>query len=227
MVMSVNISYKRGGPARMTETEANTEASRFSFIGGQLCLDFTNTVSEYGPTPREDKFGDYADLVAWGRAAGTLTDGDVETLLSQAERRADEARSTLEEARVLRGVIHNIFSALAVEAEPGADDLAILNAALSKAMCHARVVHVDSGTGFEWGWESSGDELDRVLWPVARSAADLLTSDELGLVRECGGDTCGWLFLDMSRNHSRHWCDMRDCGNRAKVRRYYQRKREI
>ena len=52
-----------------------------------------------------------------------------------------------------------------------------------------------------------------------------LTSEELDQVRECAGNTCGWLFVDMSRNHSRHWCDMRDCGNRAKVRRYYQRRK--
>ncbi|HEV2391667.1 MAG TPA: CGNR zinc finger domain-containing protein [Verrucomicrobiae bacterium] len=39
-------------------------------------------------------------------------------------------------------------------------------------------------------------------------------------MRLCQGDTCGWLFVDSSKNHSRRWCDMRDCGNRAKARRH-------
>ena len=46
-----------------------------------------------------------------------------------------------------------------------------------------------------------------------------------GFIRECDGDTCGWLFLDTTRNHSRRWCDMRGCGNRAKVRRHRQKQR--
>ncbi len=210
----------------MVEIETNTDSSKFSFIGGQLCLDFNNTMSQYTPTPRNDTFADYEDVLSWGEAAGVLTGEEAQELLAEAERRPEEAIATLARARDLRGAIHNIFSALAVESQPDADDLAALNAALSKAMCNARLVRSDGGEGFAWGWSYRGDDLDRVLWPVARSAADLLTSHELDRVRECAGDTCGWLFLDMSRNHSRHWCDMRDCGNRAKARRFYQRKRE-
>jgi predicted RNA-binding Zn ribbon-like protein len=64
-----------------------------------------------------------------------------------------------------------------------------------------------------------------MLWPVVRSAAELLTSDELGRVRECAADNCAWLFLDRSKNRSRRWCDMAVCGNRDKVRRFRQRSR--
>jgi predicted RNA-binding Zn ribbon-like protein len=49
-------------------------------------------------------------------------------------------------------------------------------------------------------------------------------SHKLDRVRSCQGDTCGWLFLDMSKNRSRRWCSMSDCGNTAKARRYYHRK---
>lgn len=64
-----------------------------------------------------------------------------------------------------------------------------------------------------------------MLWPVARSAADLLVSPDLARVRKCAGPTCDWPFVDMSRNRSRRWCDMRECGNRAKARRYSVRHR--
>ncbi|MCL4370559.1 MAG: CGNR zinc finger domain-containing protein [Chloroflexi bacterium] len=62
-----------------------------------------------------------------------------------------------------------------------------------------------------------------MLWPVARSAGELLTSSELGRVRKCAGYPCGRLFLDTSRNQSRRWCDMKSCGNLAKARRHYAR----
>jgi len=63
------------------------------------------------------------------------------------------------------------------------------------------------------------------LWPLSRSAAELLTSADLAFIRECQGEDCGWLFLDTSRNRTRRWCDMRDCGNLAKVRRFRRRRR--
>jgi len=60
---------------------------------------------------------------------------------------------------------------------------------------------------------------------VARSAAELLTSQKLGRVKVCAGEGCGWIFLDESRNGSRRWCDSRDCGNRERVRRHLARRR--
>jgi predicted RNA-binding Zn ribbon-like protein len=64
-----------------------------------------------------------------------------------------------------------------------------------------------------------------VLWPVARSASELLTSDDLAYVRGCASETCAWLFLDKTKNHGRRWCEMKTCGNRDKARRYYQRQK--
>lgn len=65
--------------------------------------------------------------------------------------------------------------------------------------------------------------LERILWPIAQSAAELLTSSELGTVRLCEAPDCAWLFLDQSCNRSRRWSDMKVCGNRQKARRHYQR----
>jgi predicted RNA-binding Zn ribbon-like protein len=65
-----------------------------------------------------------------------------------------------------------------------------------------------------------------VLWPLALSAESVFGSDDVDRLRQCGGTACGWLFLDATRNHSRHWCDMADCGNRAKVRRFRARARQ-
>jgi predicted RNA-binding Zn ribbon-like protein len=79
---------------------------------------------------------------------------------------------------------------------------------------------------FQWQFDSSSDSLEAPLWPIARSAAELLASDQVGYVRACASKTCEWMFLDESKNHRRRWCDMTKCGNRAKVRRFYKRQKK-
>jgi predicted RNA-binding Zn ribbon-like protein len=80
--------------------------------------------------------------------------------------------------------------------------------------------------GLAWDWRLDPSRLDHPLGPIAWSTADLLTSPEAHRLSLCAADDCGWLFIDSSRNHSRRWCDMADCGNRAKVRRFRSRRRE-
>ncbi len=198
-------------------------AAALSLVGGRLCLDFANTVGSHaGELPNEHLRG-YRDLVAWSRHAGILTDADERRLLAAAEGRPDEAGVVLERAVSLREAIYRIFSAVAAGRVPAEADLETLNVALARALAHARIV--SAAAGFAWAWRDEHGALDRMLWPVARSAADLLTVGELDRVRECANDPCGWLFLDLSRNRSRRWCDMQDCGNRIKARRHYQRRR--
>jgi predicted RNA-binding Zn ribbon-like protein len=76
---------------------------------------------------------------------------------------------------------------------------------------------------FVWEWINMDQYLDSVLWAVARSAAELLLSDELQHLRICAADNCAWLFLDRTKNQRRRWCDMKVCGNRVKARRHYER----
>ena len=167
---------------------------------------------------------DYGDLVAWGRHADTLAPEAGDRLLAEAERRPDEASGVYRRAIALRESLYTLFAAAAAGEAPPADALEELNGALSSSLAMARIVREEDG--FQWGWEESRDRLDSVLWPVVRSAAELLTSARLGRVHECPGpDGCGSLFLDTTKNETRRWCDMRFCGNRAKARRHYARTR--
>ncbi len=101
----------------------------------------------------------------------------------------------------------------------------MLQAELTLALPHLRVTW--SPAGFAREWERGSPALDQVLWPVSWSAAELLTHGPLDRIRECPGQgNCGWLFLDLTKNASRRWCDMRVCGNRAKARRHYTRTRQ-
>jgi CGNR zinc finger len=99
--------------------------------------------------------------------------------------------------------------------------LSALNSALEQAPGLLRV-HKHSDR-IEREWTSAADGLRKVLFTVLASAAELLASDRLGRIRECGPADCTWLFVDQSRNRSRRWCDMTACGNRMKARRHYQR----
>lgn len=194
----------------------------FEFSGGRLCLDFANTMGASRAHPKEYLLS-YGHLVAWGRQADILTDQEAHHLIAESHRRPEEAARTLRHAIELRETIYRIFSAIIDKGAPQHADLAVLNDALSRAMTHLRV-STPAG-GFAWEWAPDPEALDRMLWPVIQSAADVLHSGEVTHVGRCGGRDCDWLFLDASRNHSRRWCDMRDCGNRAKARRYYERKK--
>lgn len=202
--------------------EKERSASNLELIGGRLCLDFANTVSTRLEGGRE-YLTSYAELVAWSQHAGALRADEAGglLLLDQAACHPDLAAAALERAIAMRETIYRVFSAIAAGREPGAADVAALNAVLREAL--SRLEIVPSGDGYVWGWVLDGDELDRMLWPVARSAADTLTSRNLGRVRECAREGCNWLFVDTSKNRSRRWCSMATCGSRVKARRYYRR----
>lgn len=203
--------------------ELATSATRWGFLGGRLCLDFANTVDWHASDRPEELLTSYGEFIAWSQRAGILTGEQAQSLLQQAAERPDEAEAAFKQAIALREAIYGIFAALAHGRSPQESDLSALNAALSEALVHARIALTEAG--FDWQWAGDEDALDRPLWPIARSAADLLTSDEVQRVGQCADDRgCGWLFLDTSRNHSRRWCSIKDCGNRAKARRYYARK---
>jgi len=195
-----------------------THATTLEIVGGELCLAFADTVDWRTSEHPEELLNSYRDLVAWGRDVGVLSDEEAGGLLAQAEERPVEADAALGRAIALREALYRILEGLADGRAVAVEDLEVLNGVLSEALARLRLVATPEGVVWAPGDE---DALDRVVWPVARQAADLLTSGRLERVGRCPG--CGWLFLDHSRNRSRRWCTMEVCGNRAKARRYYER----
>ncbi|NIS81102.1 MAG: hypothetical protein GTO14_13045 [Anaerolineales bacterium] len=195
---------------------------RWDFDADLLPLDFANTAEWHaGPEPTE-RLNSYSDLVGWSRAAGLLTETEAGSLLDKAAKDTSEATRTLARAIDVREAIYDIFSALAAHRELPEGALDTINTALSEALEHARITPADEA--FTWAWSGEG-RLDRMLWPILHATAELLTSDDLERVGECADNRgCGYLFFDTSRNHSRRWCSMEACGNRAKAQRHYSRK---
>jgi predicted RNA-binding Zn ribbon-like protein len=197
-------------------------------VGGDPCLDFVNTVGErlpdrtrLGTQVQDDKLAGYADLVAFGVHRGLLEPGVARELLRRGRARPAAARSTLGRARALREALHRTLRALMGHGLPLPRDLVRINAEVRA--CRAREGLIAQGQGLAWAWRGAGPALAAPLWPVVRAAAALLTSDALARLRECGGEGCGWLFLDRSRTRKRRWCSMDDCGNREKLRRFRAR----
>jgi len=218
----------------------------FELVSGSLALDFVNSQDRSVGKPPIEKLHAYGDLLAWSAATASLTPNRLRALARAARARPDEADAVLVRARTLREAAYRVFAACVHGESPDAVELEVLNRGLAEAMAHARLVPKDTsraprlvpgtsraprlvpGTSraLVWSWDPDPDALDAPLWPVARAVAELLTAPELALVRECASETCLWLFLDTTRNHQRRWCDMRVCGNRAKVRAHRQRRRE-
>jgi predicted RNA-binding Zn ribbon-like protein len=196
----------------------------FELNAGRLCLDFTNTVAARPLSVHVEKINQYEDLLAWARQATILTPGEAAALAEVARQHARAAAKALAQALALREALYGAFSTKAAGLSARATDLHTINRAIGRAMARAGLVPSTRG-GFEWGWPATVPGLDRVSWWVARSAAELLTSSDITSVRECAGYDCGRLFMDNTRNRSRRWCEMATCGNRAKGRRHYERRR--
>ena len=203
--------------------EHTKEEQIFDLTGGLLCLDFANTVDDRTDEHPQEHLVGYDDLVEWSKQAQVLSEQEARRLLEKAAKRVSEADSILKRAVEVREAIFRIFKAVAEERPPDNEDLVLLSTLVAEAQKHAQIL---PGThGFHWDWVGTGSELDCMLWSVVQSAADFLTSDELDTVRVCASDTCNWLFIDTSKNHSRRWCNMKSCGNREKARRFYSRKK--
>ena len=194
----------------------------YSFIGGQLALDFCNT----GEDREGDHIGDllhsYRGLVSWAHQAHLLGDSEAVALAALGEKHPGKANGIYQQAVTLREALYRSFSAIAKQQVPDDNDLAMLNNALAQSLGHMRLEK--TAEGFEWACYTQPQDMDSMLWLVAKAAADLLLSPERAHLRECGNGNCSWLFLDLSRNHSRRWCTMDSCGNQVKARGYRQRK---
>jgi predicted RNA-binding Zn ribbon-like protein len=210
----------------MVETEKGKYETPLDLKEGWLCLDFANTTLWHASDHPTERLNSYADLISWAQHKGILTEHEISSLLRRAERHPKAAGAVLDRVITLRETIYRIFSAVAHGHPPKAGDLAVLNDALSRAMAQLQIKRVIDG--FSWHWSGGQNALDRMIWPVVRSAVDLLTSEALDRVGECAAVDrgCGWLFLDQSKNHSRRWCDMAYCGNRIKVLRFHERRRK-
>jgi len=193
-------------------------------LGGWPCLDFVNSIENRSGHPPEDFLTSYPDLMHWGAHAGLITDAAAARLIARADADEPAAGEALHRALALRTALHRLFLAIATRQRPDPADLEHLRLAYADTMSGATLVPANDH--FAWEWRPDEQRLDQLLWPVARSAVELLTAGDLRRIKVCENPFgCGWLFYDGSKNGSRRWCSMEGCGSQVKMRRQYARRR--
>jgi predicted RNA-binding Zn ribbon-like protein len=193
--------------------------ARMRLVGGNVALDFVNT--RVGPPagPDDDVLTGYPELVAWAVYAGALTEADAAALRRQSRDNPRGARAAFARSLRVRDDLDEIFRALAADRSPHTSVLARLRDDEADALGHAQL---ERGSAFAWTWRDD-HSLARPLRPVVHAAVHLLTTGVLDRIKECEG--CGFIFNDESKNRSRRWCSMQDCGTAEKIRRYVAARR--
>ena len=189
----------------------------FLYVGGDPALDLVNTADWTTRGPEEERLVSYDQLTRWAEGAGVLDGAGGRRLRQLARARPKAAGAALASALQVRGVLRDLFGAIA-RGEPTGTALASFNALLAQALERLELAS-EPGKRYRWRWRERDSDLRAPLWPVIWSAARLLESDQADSLRICGGDDCGWMYVDRSRNGLRRWCQMRTCGTREKSRR--------
>lgn len=202
----------------MPTVEAAMPASEFEPIGGHPVLDLVNTVAWRNvPGKETDRLVDFAAVLRWTIAAGVL-DTNHTARLATAD--ADLAERATRELARLRDLLHPVLTAAAEHRAPDGADLAAVNRMLLDALHHA-----EPADQLPLRWTVTVEEPGDLVHLLAVEAGELLRSPELDRLGRCADSTCGWLFVDRTRSHTRRWCSSADCGNRERARRHYARTR--
>ena len=189
-------------------------------VGGNPALDLLNTQSgPAGEPPEDDVLNDYRDVLAWASHVGVLSAAEARSLGRQARLRPADANAAFRRVVETRAYLHDLFEALAHERPPAQADLLRLQRDAADALAHGRIAPALGE--YRWSW-TEPEDLGRPLWPIVHAALTLLTDGPRDRVKGCS--SCRFLFIDESKNRSRRWCSMEDCGAEDKMRNYVARR---
>jgi predicted RNA-binding Zn ribbon-like protein len=204
-----------------TDQSTSGKAAAFDRCGGHPALDFVNSLdNRFGGKDPVEGLDNYADLLRFTRETGILDAVHAAQVLRAVTPEA--AARALRAGRALREALAETLYALVDERPPPASAIQIVERYLHVADRHRelRCQPVGGRSAVAWSWRLNERKAELPVWAIAQAARDLMLSPDMKRLRACEADTCRWLFLDTSRNHSRRWCKMKVCGNRMKARRY-------
>jgi predicted RNA-binding Zn ribbon-like protein len=179
-------------------------------VGGHLALDFCNTAGEHLAEQLDELLRNWESFLRWATQVGLVGPDSYFELLGHPE--------PLDEIVQLREAIYRVGLAVAGARHISGRDVAFIRAHANAP--RPEIEFRDSAGRWRPAPTRASAQLCAIL---AGEALSLLCSPKATRVGVCGGGNCGWLFLDESRGKRRRWCDMNDCGSRAKARRYYEK----
>jgi predicted RNA-binding Zn ribbon-like protein len=193
---------------------------RFLYVGGDPALDLINTVDWTSRGPEHERLESFDQLTRWAEGAGVIDAAAGRRLRRLGEAHPRAAAAALALALQARDTLRELFGAIA-RGDSTDPELARFNRLLQEALRGLEVAPAPAAGegGWGWRWRGEGSDPRAVVWRVLWAAASLLRSVEIGRVRVCDSDDCGWMFVDRSRNGLRRWCQMRTCGTMEKTRR--------
>jgi predicted RNA-binding Zn ribbon-like protein len=211
----------------------------FDLSGGHPALDLVNSLdNRFRADGPNENLLQYSDLLRFLGESGLLDPQRIRLLNKAASEKA--AEQVLREVKELREATAAVFYASMEERTPTRSDVQTLERHFVEASRH-RELHWnasadrvgsalvpagdDAPANLAWQWSPHAESDPNLpLWLLTQSVSDILLSSDAARVRTCAVDTCRWLFLDTSKNHTRRWCNMKVCGNRMKARRFQARR---
>jgi predicted RNA-binding Zn ribbon-like protein len=200
----------------------------FDLSGGHPALDLVNSLDNRfrHDGPNEILVG-YGELLRFLGESALLDARQIRLLGKGAS--SDAAEQTLRSVRELREAAAGVFYAAFEQRAPAPADIKTLERYFLVASQHRELHWQAAAQGhlhanITWQWAEPGADPELPLWILTQSVSELLLSEDMSRVRTCDVDTCRWLFLDTSKNHTRRWCNMKVCGNRMKARRFQARR---
>lgn len=196
----------------------------FEMSGGDLSLDFVNTVDMRPTDHAKELLPDVRLLFSWGRQAGLLSHKDEVRLRKVAAAKPETGetvrRKVIEARECLFLVLKHVADGKPIPPRVAAEWNRIVRSCMSHYELRQEM------RGLAWRLREGLPEAESVLWTIVHAAVQLLTGPQVSRIRRCAADNCDWIFLDTSKRGNRRWCDMTVCGNRAKARRFYQRTKQ-
>ena len=209
------------------------DITELPLVGGHPALDLVNTVERGTPAPGGqplDYLTDPPALLRWARCVSLVDEAEVAAVSDGWERDPSSAYAALAAVRDVREALHVALLATidGVPSDTGTVAAALerLHSRWAAAVGRSRLtVQPQGATAARLAVGVTAGPLvpDR----AADAAVEVLRTADLARLRRCPPDAggCGWVFLDRSRNGSRRWCRMADCGTTAKARRLTERRR--
>lgn len=206
-------------PTRQTGPVASRQVGTVTLplaVAGHPALELCNTRAGWGEEAPREYLTTYRHLAVWARELGLLGSGSCRRLLQEAAADPPAAEQVLARALTLRDAL---YAGLTDPRSPhGALDA--VTAELHRAAAAEELRRAPDG-GLILAQPTAGVDLPLRL--VATEVRRFVEAGRAGDVGRCPGAGCGWLFLREGRD--RRWCTMALCGNRAKARRFAERRR--